>query len=90
MPWNEKEEEKKFAKFQGDDCLLGKKLLLNFPIPIFFLIRKNDTFFWWYVFFFSFLFFFKKLALVKLVHKSGSLRESLVELVWNTNKKSQL
>lgn len=41
--------------------------------------------------FFLFLFFFKKLeASVKLVHKSGSLRESLVELVWNTNKKSEL
>lgn len=36
MPWNEKEKKKKFAKFQGDVCLLGEKLLLNFPIPIFF------------------------------------------------------
>lgn len=36
MPWNEKEKQKKFAKFQSDVCLLGEKLLLNFPIPIFF------------------------------------------------------
>lgn len=60
-------------KFQDDDCLLGKKLLLNyFPIPTFFLIRKNDRFFLMACLFPSPL-FFKKPASIKLVHTKVDL-----------------
>lgn len=85
-----RETEKKKKKNSRGDEWIGKKFS-NSKFQFSSWIKKKRYFFPMVCRFFLFLFFFKKLeASVKLVHKSGSLRESLVELVWNTNKKSEL